>query len=115
MKRMIAAACLAALIAASGQPAPAAESADKDRDATPGMAEMLLSRDRNPMVMAIMTMSENCPVDFVGLGKDIGVSAGLIAPEKDQPQRGLWEKTVSRSCLLSRLFGDDTCPVDKGR
>jgi len=89
----------------------------------------LLSKDKNPMVLFVYNMSDACPLDFIGLGKDLGEAAGLLDPyakynsmpsstfgeqvsrthEKQRADRGLWKKVMNRSCLLSKLFGDGSC------
>jgi hypothetical protein len=89
----------------------------------------LLSKDKNPMVLFIYNMSEACPLDFIGLGKDLGEAAGLLDPyakynsmpsstfgeqvsrshEKQRAERSFWKKVMNRSCLLSKLFGDGSC------
>ena len=89
----------------------------------------LLSKDKNPMALFIYNMSGACPVDFIGLGRDLGEAAGLIDPyaryksmpsstfgdqvrsmhEKQRAERSLLKKVMNRSCLLSKLFGDGTC------
>ncbi len=81
------------------------------------------------MVLFIYNMSDACPLDFIGLGKDLGEAAGLLDPyakyktmpsstfgdqvksmhEKQRAERSLLKKVMNRSCLLSKLFGDGTC------
>ena len=92
------------------------------------VVNLFFSREKNPMVQFVVTMSENCPLDFVGLGRDLGEVAGLIDPPKlDIPEGGsfaermqalqahkdatksVWKRMISRSCLLNKLFGDGTC------
>ncbi len=94
----------------------------------PDVLALFFSREKNPMVQFVVTMSENCPLDFVGLGRDLGEVVGLVEPPQLKiPEHGsfaermqalqaskdatksVWKRMISRSCLLNKLFGDGSC------
>ncbi len=116
---------------AGAAPAQAARHAPEAgrTEAAPALGEMLLSPEHNPLVTMTVAFYDKCPLDFVGLAKDLGEAAGLIDPyagiaempaesfgdqmrimhARERAGRSLWKKVMNRSCLLSRLFGDGTC------
>ena len=101
--------------------------------ATPPLGEMVLSPDYNPLVTMTVAFYDKCPLDFIGLARDLGEASGLIDPyagidqmpnesfgdqmrimhARERAGRSLWKKVMNRSCLLSRLFGDGTCARQK--
>ena len=79
----------------------------------------------NPLYAFSRALSDSCPLDFIGAGRDIGEALGLIAPARhnggkfadairnaqlaDRANMPLYKKLMQRSCLLSKLFGDGSC------
>ncbi len=92
----------------------------------PDLGELLLSKDRNPMVTFVLAMSDACPVDFVGLAQDAGEALGVIDPlaavksgafgdqirglhAEHRAKQSFLDKALNRFCLYSKLFGDGSC------
>ena len=93
----------------------------------PDLGELLLSKDRNPMVTFALAMSDACPVDFVGLARDAGEALGVIDPlaavkgggafgdqvqglhARHRAKQSFLDKALNRFCLYSKLFGDGSC------
>ncbi len=97
----------------------------------PDLGELLLSKDRNPMVTFVLAMSDACPVDFVGLAQDAGEALGVVDPlaaaggggafgdqvqglhAEHRARQSFLDKALNRFCLYSKLFGDGSCERGK--
>lgn len=111
--------------AARAQPAARRETPEKLKAAAKAPDAEAAGPSGNPLYAFSRALSDTCPVDFIGAGRDIGEALGLIAPARhsggkfadairnaqldDRANMPLYKKLMQRSCLLSKLFGDGSC------